>query len=57
MFTRRSYEAIDIEDDDEGIELIENKAIVRNCWYHGGELSTLVYFHRNCLGIGLSPVF
>lgn len=45
-----------MESDEDGIELVENKAIVSSCWYHGGELSTLIYFHRNCLGIGLISI-
>jgi hypothetical protein len=51
MFRYRSYESLQIEDD--GIEMIENKAIVRRCWTYIGDLSTLIYFHRNSLGIGV----
>jgi hypothetical protein len=42
--------------EDDGIELIEDKTIVTHCWYYRGDLSTLVYFHRNCLGIGVISI-
>ena len=53
---RKRHYAIRMEDDDPGLELVENRAIVRRCWYRRGDLSTTLYFHHNCLRIGMVAI-